>query len=245
MFLWCTLALRLYWSCSVQKGVPHLFNSSLFDTCIYSLRTWCGLNLDARALFWVFTTHRSQSIYNCLWLHCFWFKCPIVECLNDSSMFFRSNDRPTTLSPLDEVYVYLCIGYICDDCSALSCLFLFFRLWSFFFLVVASSVEIWFALGCNMSIKHDARMLNFFLRRFLFLTFYTGIFPFVFSKTTHSNSDRFLCLWAKTRPNYGAFVNWMHSAQLNLINARGARKHLCIAVFFSICSSWFFVLNAT
>lgn len=131
---------------------------------IYSLHTWCGLNLDTRALFWVFATHRSQNIYNCLWLHCFLFICPIDECLNDSSMFFRSNDRPTPLfSPLVDIYVYLCNGYIW-----LSLLFVsvHHHLWSFSFSVVASSAEIWFALGCNMSIKHDARILVFFSSQF-------------------------------------------------------------------------------
>lgn len=187
MFLWCTLALRLYWSCSARKGVPRI--SSIL---LYSLRTWCGLNLDSRALFWVFTTHRSQNIYNCLWLHCFRFKCPIVECLNDSSMFLLSNDRPTTLFPLVDVYVYLCIDSLSLSHSLL--LVSIHRLWSFSFFAVASSVEICFALGCNMSIKHDARLFTFVSSPFPFSHLLYRNISFCFLKTTHSNSDRFLCL---------------------------------------------------
>lgn len=198
---------------------------------VYSLRTWCGLNLDSRALFWVFTTHRSQNIYNCLWLHCFWFKCPIVECLNDSSMFLLSNDRPTTLFPLVDVYVYLCIDSLSLSHSLL--LVSIHRLWSSSLLAVASSVEICFALGCNMSIKHDARLFTFVSSPFPFSHLLCRNISICFWKPHIRIRIDFSVCKPKTRPNYGAFVsctvhNWTWSM-------RAARKHLYIAVFFTIC----------
>lgn len=154
-------------------------------------------------------------------------------------MFFRSNDRPNnTFSPLD-IYV-------------------------FFSLVMASLcvyTEIWFALGCNMSIKHDARLFIFvFSSQFSYFHLLYGIFLYIYillKPHIRIRIDFSVCTKKPTRPKYCAFcmclcVNCTHQCiPLNLINVRASKKLYCYySLVFTICSSFFFfrfffVLNAT
>lgn len=226
MFLWCTLAWRLYWSCPVQKEYR------ILRDFFYLLRTWCGLNFDL-ALFWVFTSHRSQNIYNCLWLHCFWFM-PDLECLNDSSMFSRRNHRPTTLFLRSRYLRIFCVL----DTFVMIATALLLSLRSTASLLKS---DLHLAAICRSNMMLDS--LFSFLLSFLFLTFSTEYFHIILLKTTHSNSDRFPCLYQRANQTK-ILCTPMYPIEPDHC-ARAPPKSF-IAVLFTICSfSLVFVLNAT